>query len=78
MKSVLEKEKPGPRKEAGPKEEKRMNVDTYMDQITARTANFIDSLILVGHLPIEVRTDAIIEVDRIVDTFLQGDKEENK
>lgn len=55
-----------------------MDAKEYMDQITNRTALYVDSLIIVGHLPVECREDAIIEIDRVTDTFLQGEKEEEK
>ena len=51
-------------------------VQVWNEVITATTAQYVDSLIAVGHIPADCRADAIIEVDRVVDTFLQGDKEE--
>ena len=51
-----------------------MDPKVYQDQITSRTERYIDELIMVGHLPVEAKTDMIIEVDRVVDTYLQGDK----
>ena len=51
-----------------------MDARQYQDQITKRTARYIDELIMVGHLPAIARNDAVIEIDRVVDTFLQSDK----